>query len=96
MITKPIKSETAFANGRRVKATAINVVSVRDNLFDHVIFEYTLFDENGAFAGASTFELKGEDAYKTWDASAEGAYRIVCQGIEVEFTESVGKTFFEA
>lgn len=95
MITKQIAPHVAFANGKRMVATQINVVSVSDNLFDHVVFKYTLFDDAGTWAGESTYELKGKENYTTWDASAEGAYRIVCAGIQVEFI-GVGKSFFEA
>lgn len=73
----------AFANGQRVSATQINVISIQDNLFDYVLFKYTLLDENGAWAGESTFELKGEKEYQTWDTSPEGAYNIVANGIGV-------------
>jgi hypothetical protein len=85
MRTVQIKPYVAFANGKRMIATQFNVVSISDNLFDHVIFKYTLFDENMVWAGESTTELVGVTAYKTWDATPEGAYQIVadCIGLEV-------------
>jgi len=77
-------------------AESINVVSVSDNLFDHVVFKYTLFDGAGMWAGEASYELKGEAAYKTWDASPEGAYLIVAAGIGLEFLPSVDRSsFFE-
>lgn len=39
-----IKPAVCYANGKRMIATQLNVVSVADNLFDHVIFKYTLLD----------------------------------------------------
>jgi hypothetical protein len=71
------------------------VVSISDNLFDHVIFKYTLFDENGCWAGESTHSLKGLEEYQTWDASPEGAYNIVIEALGLTTQPSVGKSFFE-
>lgn len=89
-----IKPQLAFANGRRVSATHFNVVSIQDNLFDHVIFKYTLLDANGAWAGESTFELEGEEVYGTWDTTPEGAYAIVAAGIGLEIVQENTKTVF--
>jgi hypothetical protein len=84
MKTMNIKPTVAFANGKRMEATSINVVSVSDNLYDHVIFKYTLFDALGQWAGESTFELEGRETYAKWDASAENAYEIVIHGVGLE------------
>lgn len=84
----------AFANGRRVSASQLNVVSIQDNLFDHVIFKYTLLDENGAWAGESTFELNGEEEYQTWDTSPEGAYDIVAAGVGLTIVKENKVTLF--
>jgi hypothetical protein len=97
MKTVQIKPQSAFANGKRMTASQFNLVSISDNLFDHVIFKYTLFDKNMVWAGESTFELKGLEQYKTWDASPAGAYAIVAAGIGLEIISTDGKTtFFDA
>jgi hypothetical protein len=72
-----------FNNGIKLEASKIIVESVRDNLYDHVIFKYTLLTENGQQAGESTVALTGE-YYSEWDASADGAYQIVCDYIGLE------------
>jgi hypothetical protein len=79
----PIKSVVCYTNGKRLEATQIGVVSVSDNLIDDVTFKYTLLCEDGVFAGEATHRLQGE-SYKEWDASAKGAYELVCKGIGVE------------
>ena len=84
-----IAPQTAYANGKQMIASAFNLVSVSDNLFDHVIFKYTLLTENGAWAGESTYELKGKEAYSQWDASPEGAYSIVANGIGLEIVQTL-------
>jgi hypothetical protein len=89
-----IKPQAAFANGKRMVAEAINVVSISDNLFDHVVFRYTLFDKDGVWAGESTHELKGLEEYQTWDASAKGAYTIVIEALGLEVVNTQGKSFF--
>jgi hypothetical protein len=85
-----------FANGKRMTATQINVVSISDNLFDHVTFAYTLLDANGQWAGESTFSLNGIDEYSTWFATPSGAFEIVAAGIGVEIVpgEVEGKVAF--
>ena len=92
MKTVQITPQLAFANGKRMEATQFNVVSISDNLFDHVIFKYTLFDENMVWAGESTTELVGVTAYKTWDATPEGAYTIVAGHIGLEIAPTVNKS----
>lgn len=89
--TVAIKPQTVFANGQRMTATQFNVVSIQDNLFDHVIFKYTLLDSNGTWAGESVHELKGVEQYQTWDATPAGAYKIVAAGIGVEIIEQADK-----
>lgn len=89
-----IKPAVAYANGKRMEATQITVVSVQDNLFDHVIFKYTLLDANGAWAGESTFTLSGLEEYTQWDTSAEGAFEIVAAGIGLEIIKEDTKTLF--
>jgi hypothetical protein len=84
MKTVQIKPAVAYANGKRIIATQLNVVSVADNLFDHVVFKYTLLDENGVWAGDSTYELVGLEEYSTWFATPEGAFEIVANGIGLE------------
>ena len=79
-----VTSQIAYVNGKQSVIEAINVQSVFDNLFDHVTFKYTLLDANGVQCGEGSFELKGEEAYKTWDASADGAYKIVIAGLGLE------------
>ena len=79
----------AFANGRRFEAHFMSMISASDNLFDHVIFRYTLFDIGGNYAGESTFELKGDD-YKVWDATPEHAYKLCLSAISLECQPRVG------
>ena len=94
MKTIQIAPTIAFANGKQVMATQFNVVSISDNLFDHVIFKYTLYDENNLWAGESTYELTGVDEYTTWDTTAEGAYTIVSNGIGLTIIPQQDKTLF--
>ena len=94
MKTAQIKPYPAFANGKRMVATQFNVVSIQDNLFDHVIFKYTLLDSGGAWAGESTYELNGIDQYSTWFATPEGAYVIVAAGIGLELVATDTKAMF--
>jgi hypothetical protein len=94
MKTVQIKPQIAFANGKRMMATQFNVVSIQDNLFDHVIFKYTLFDENMVWSGESTYELNGLEQYQTWFATPEGAFEIVAAGIGLEIIPTEGKTVF--
>lgn len=95
MRTVKISPKTAFANGKRMTATQFNVVSIEDNLFDRVVFKYTLFDENMTWAGESIFELNGRETYLTWDASATGAYTLVADGIGLEITAPKTAMFTE-
>lgn len=91
MKTMKIKPEKCFANGQRVIATQFSVESRFDNLFDQVTFKYTLHDENGVQCGESTVTLNGQDEYRQWDTTAEGAYRIVAQAIGLEIIEPDGE-----
>jgi hypothetical protein len=94
MKTVNIKPAVAFANSKRMIATSLNVESKFDNLFDHVVFKYTLFDEQGQHAGEGGHELRTRDEYVTWDASAEGAFKIVADALELEIVPSVGGAMF--
>jgi hypothetical protein len=84
-----VTPQIAYTNGKQATIEAVNVTSVFDNLFDHVIFKYTLLDKNGVQCGEGAHEIKGEK-YKEWDASAECAYLIVIQGIGLEVLPSLG------
>jgi hypothetical protein len=94
MKTVAIKPHAAFANGKRMTATQFNVVSIADNLFDHVVFKYTLMDASGAWAGESTYELNGLAAYQTWFATPEGAYEIVAAAIGLELVSHDKEVMF--
>lgn len=87
-----IQPAVCFANGKRMIATQLNVVSVQDNLFDHVIFKYVLLDENNQWAGESTYELNGIEEYSTWFATPEGAFDIVAAGIGLEIVLPEGES----
>lgn len=86
---------TAYVNGRQMTATQFNVVSVSDNLFDRVVFRYTLFTALGEWAGEAAFELNGIEQYRTWDASPEQAYTIVAAGIGLEIIQTRSGAIFE-
>jgi hypothetical protein len=92
-VRKPIVPHSAFVNGKKVMAHGINVVSVADNLFDHVVFKYTLYDADCRWAGEGAHELKGT-AYAAWDASAEGAFVVVADALDLEFVPYSCGTFF--
>jgi hypothetical protein len=111
MKTVKIKPTIAYANGKRLEATKIHVKSYEDDLFDNVSFRYTLFDDNNTWAGeavlaaqytsADTNELvsvEGHNIVCTWDATADGAYGIVCKSLglelEVESVDEAGKVVF--
>ena len=79
----------AFANGKKFMAHFMSMTSASDNLFDHVIFRYTLFDENGVQAGESTFELK-DDAYRAWDTTPEHAYLLCLEALSLELQPRIG------
>ena len=94
MKTTAIKPTTAYANGKRMTATQFTVISIQDNLFDSVTFKYTLLDDNGVFAGESTFSLEGLEEYTQWDTTPEGAFEIVANGIGLEIVKEENKTLF--
>jgi hypothetical protein len=83
MFFKDVEPVNAFCNGKQVTVEKVNVQSIYDNLFDEVKFKYTLADKDGVYAGEGAFILT-PDRYKQWDASAEGAYQLVCAGIGLE------------
>ena len=95
MKTVPIKPVKAYVNGKQMEATQFNVVSISDNLFDHVIFKYTLMDSNCAWAGEAIYELEGSDEYGQWDATPAGAYQIVASGIGLEIVQVKESLFTE-
>ena len=114
MTTKQIQPVIAYANGKRMTAEQVNVVSVSDNLFDTVILKHTLYNALGAWAGEACNEFQYEVCEAglseyieseisvsggihlcKWDASPEGAYKIVAQALGFEFVPSIGKDFFE-
>lgn len=95
MISTQIKPVKAYVNGKQMIVTQFNVVSLKDNLFDEVTFLYTLLDENGVWAGEATHELTGRENYITWDATPEGAYQIVADGIGLELAPKVAGKMFE-
>lgn len=95
MKTVAIEPAVAYVNGKQMIATSFNVMSVSDNLFDHVIFKYTLFDANGLYAGEASYELNGIEEYSTWFATPEGAFEIVANGIGLTLAPvPEGKTIF--
>ena len=87
-----IVPQVAYANGKQITATAIHVISVYDDLFSHATFRYILLDANNVHCGEGAFELKGEESYTQWDASAESAYKIVIAGLGLEVSPTVGKS----
>jgi hypothetical protein len=87
-----VKPAVAYANGKRMIASQLNVTSVQDNLFDHVIFKYVLLDETNQWAGESTYALVGLEQYQTWFATPEGAFEIVAAGIGLEIVLPEGES----
>jgi len=94
MRTVQIKPEKCYVNGKQAIATRFNVVSIADDLFSEAQFKYTLLDENNQWCGEAVYKLSGLELYQTWDATAEGAYRIVAEGVGFEIVPMVGKSFF--
>lgn len=97
MKTISVKPAVAYANGKRMIATQFNVESVYDNLFDRVVFKYTLLDAGNQWAGEATYELNGLVEYSTWFATPSGAFEIVAKGIGLEIEPPVtadGKVAF--
>lgn len=90
MKTVNIEPAVCYANGIRKIATKLNVVSVKDNLFNYVQFKYTLLDENNQWAGEAAYELNGLAEYSTWFATPEGAFEIVAAGIGLKIVPTVG------
>jgi hypothetical protein len=87
-----IVPQVAYANGKQITATAIHVLSVYDDLFSHATFRYILLDKHGVHSGEGAFELKGEESYTQWDASAESAYKIVIAGLGLQILPTIGKS----
>lgn len=95
MITVQIKPAILFPHGKRMVATQFNLKSLNDNLYDSVTFLYTFQDENGTWAGESTYVLEGRENYLTWDASATGAYKLVAEAIGLEIVPTLSGKLFE-
>jgi hypothetical protein len=91
MKTVQVEPAVCYANGKRMTATQLNVTSVQDNLFDHVIFKYVLMDETNQWAGESTYALEGLEQYQTWFATPEGAFEIVANGIGLKIARPEGE-----
>lgn len=91
MKSVPIVPQIAYANGKQVTVVAIHVKSVFDDLFGHVIFRYVLLDASGAQCGEASYELK-DGRYSEWDASPEGAYKIVIAGLGLQVQPTLGKS----
>jgi hypothetical protein len=86
MLYKRVLPLDTFYKGQRVQIENINVVSVADNLIDEVTLKYVVASGDVGFEqyvgeGAITV---GADKYASWDASALGAYQIVCEAIGFE------------
>jgi hypothetical protein len=81
--------QMAFANGKKFEAHFLSMTSCFDNLFNHVVFRYTLYDITGVQAGESTFELKDE-AYTAWDTTPEHAYTLCLEAITLQFQPKIG------
>ena len=63
----------------------INIQSVYDNLVDYVEFKYFLMDIDNNILVSGIFVLS--DNYGDWDASLDGAYKIVCDALELTIKE---------
>lgn len=83
---KQVKPYPCFVNGAPAVIENINLTSIEDNLENYVKFKYTLTTSDGAACGAGIYELDAE-TYPLWDASANGAYRLVCEGIGLELVD---------
>ena len=92
-VRKPIVAFPAFVNGQHMVAHSINVISVADNLFDHAVFKYTLYDADCHWAGEGAHEIKGAE-YSAWDASPADAFQIVADAIGFTFVPYDCGTFF--
>ncbi|PUE09000.1 hypothetical protein B9Z51_08690 [Limnohabitans sp. T6-5] len=78
--TQPL---AVFSNGGLTHITKISLRSVSDNLVDSVTFKYVLFTESDETVGEGEVSLDASN-YGTWDASANGAYKIVCSRLGLE------------
>lgn len=81
--TKATKPLAVFNNGGLTHITKINVRSIDDNLTDSVTFKFQLFTESDETVGEGEVSLDTSN-YGTWDASADGAYTIVCNRLGLE------------
>ncbi len=94
MKTVKIKPYTAFFHGKKATATQLSVISREDNLFDYVLFEYTLLDEANQWVGASTFTLSTLEEYQTWLATPECAFEIVAAAVGLELVSNDKEVMF--
>lgn len=78
-----VKQFPSFCNGQRSTVTGFNLCSVCDNLDDHVIFKYALFNADNTQVGEGQYQLYADD-YHAWDSTASDAYRIVAAGLGLE------------
>lgn len=83
MDIKAVKPLAVFINGKLGKITKISLRSVSDNLVDAVTFKYVLFTEADETVGEGEVGLDASN-YAQWDASAIGAYKIVCNIVGLE------------
>jgi citrate lyase synthetase len=83
MDIKAVKPLAVFHNGGLGKITKISLRSVSDNLIDAVTFKYVVFTEADETVGEGEVSLDASN-YTTWDASATGAYKIVCNAVGLE------------
>lgn len=89
MLFKRTKPLDVFFGGKRNQVENINVVSIADNLVDTVTFKYTVaMGDVGheIYVGEGTVTVTPDD-YQKWDASALGAYQLVCNEIGLELVE---------
>lgn len=91
MLFKRVKPLDVFFAGQRSQVENVNVVSISDNLVDEVTFKYTVaMGDVGSevFVGDGIITFSGDD-YAKWDASALGAYKLVCAGVGLELVDAL-------
>lgn len=80
MDIKAVEPLAVFHNGGLGELSKISLRSVSDNLVNAVTFKYVLFTEADETVGEGEVSLDASN-YATWDASALGAYKIVCAAL---------------
>lgn len=78
---KPVRCLTTQG---MVTAAHLEIVSNYDNLRDLVRFGYVICDDSNRPLVSGEVELRGDTDYQSWDATREGAYRIVAQRLQLE------------